>query len=190
MGLIKKIFRGSGEGKDEISKFDDRTLIEKEIQLKNKSKEILNEIKGVDNEIDHLVEESKGKSKSEKKANASKIDTLVERKQALESASVAVSKELQTRDGVETVKIGDEISKMGIIGEIDNEKMNEAIVERRIKAQETDEKANNIKQNVSKSISSTKIGESTGKILDLLNEVDEGNLEPEQVAKQLSKDLE
>lgn len=190
MGLIKKIFGGSGGGKDEISKFDDRTLTKKEIQLKNKSKNLLNDIRGAEKEINHLVEESKGKSQNEKKVNASRIKTLQDKKQALESALVAVEKQLRARDGIEIVKIGDEISTIGITDKIDDVKMSEAVIDRKIKAQETDEKVTNITQNISKSISSTKLDEDADEILNMLNEMDEGDLEPEQVAKQLSRDLE
>lgn len=190
MGLIKKIFRWSGGEKDEISKFDDRSLTEKEIQLKNKSKKLLTDIRGTENEINHLVEESKGKSQNEKTVNAIRIKTLQEKKQALESALVAVEKQLRASDGIVNVKIGDEISTIGITDEIDDGKMSEAVIDRRIKAQETDEKVTNITQNISRSISSTKLDEDAAEVLDILNEMDEGDLEPEQVAKQLSRDVE
>ena len=190
MGLIKKIFRRSGGEKDEISKFDDRSLTEKEIQLKNKSKKLLTDIRGTENEINHLVEESKGKSQNEKTVNAIRIKTLQEKKQALESALVAVEKQLRARDGIVNVKIGDEISTIGITDEIDDGKMSEAVIDRRIKTQETDEKVTNITQNISRSISSTKLDEDAAEVLDMLNEMDEGDLEPEQVAKQLSRDVE
>jgi len=190
MDLIKKIFGGSGGKKDEISKFDDRTLTEKEIQLKSKSKKLLYDIRGAENEINHLVDESKGKSQNEKKVNASRIKTLQDKKQALESALVAVEKQLRARDGIEIVKIGDDISKIGITDEIDDVKIGEATIDRRIKAQETDEKVNNITQNISRSISSTKLDEDADEILDMLNEMDNEDLEPEQVAKQLSRNVE
>lgn len=190
MGLIKKIFRWTGGEKDEISKFDDRSLTEKEIQLKNKSKKLLTDIRGTENEINHLVEESKGKSQNEKTVNAIRIKTLQEKKQALESALVAVEKQLRARDGIVNVKIGDEITTIGITNEIDDGKMSEAVIDRRIKAQETDEKVTNITQNISRSISSTKLDEDAAEVLDMLNGMDEGDLEPEQVAKQLSRDVE
>ena len=188
MGLIKKIFGGSG--KDEISKFDDRTLTEKEIQLKNKSNQILNDIRKTEDEINHLVGESKGKSRNEKTVNASRITTLQEKKKALESVLVAVEKELRTRDGIETAKIGDGVGEIGVIEEIDDEKMSQVLIDRRIKAQEKDEKATNVTRNMSKSISSTKLDEDANEVLAMLNEMDEGDLEPEQVAKQLSRDVE
>lgn len=190
MGLFKKIFGGSGEGKDEISKFDDGTLADKDIQLKDKSKKLLNKIRRAENEINHLVEESKDKSQNEKIVNASRIKTLQGNKQALESALVEVEKELQTSGGIANTKIGDDINTIRITNEIDDEKMDEANIQRRIEAQKTAEKIDNITQSMNKSISPTKLDGDTDEILSILNEIDKGNVEPKQVAKQLSRDME
>ena len=189
MGFFNKIF-GINNKKDEIEKLDDKTLFTKKVQLEHKSDQILKDIERTNNQIDSLVESSKGTTQTEKKRIASRIKTLQDKKTGLESRSVAIEKQLRALDGIVNVKDGDKIHGIGITDEIDAEKMNEAHIDRRIRAQETDAKVTSITQNLSHVISSTALDEDTEGILDALNELDEGNLEPEDVKKQLSRDVE
>jgi hypothetical protein len=117
-------------------------------------------------------------------------DELEEARQAVSMKDELENKLVEMENGIVTIKDGDKISTTGITSEINEEKMEGALIDRRIKALETDAKVTTITQNISKSISSTKIDEDSDEILDMLNKIDEGSLEPEHVKKQLSKNTE
>ncbi len=190
MGFIRKIFGDNQEKEDQINKFESKTLFEKRVQLEAKSDDLVQEIQRIEKQIDTLVESSKGTNPSEKRRIASRIKTLQEKKAFKEDALFSVEQELRAVSGIEIVREGDKIPEMGVTSEINAEQMEKDLIDRRLKAQEREEKINTVTSKISATIKPTEHDSDSDEILDMLNELDEGNLEPDYVKEKLSKNVE
>lgn len=188
MGFLGKIFGGNKS--TEIDKFDNETLFEKRVKLEAKSDNLVQEIKSIESHINTLVENSKGTNPSEKRRIASKIRGLQEKKISKENMLIYVEEELRAVGGIETLKDGESIPEMGVTSAINAEKLNQDLLNRRINDQEREEKINTITDNISTTIRSTGHDKDSDEILDMLNELDEGNLGPDYVKEKLSKNME
>lgn len=190
MGIIRKIFGDSNEKEDQINKFESKTLFEKRVQLEAKSDDLVQEIQKIEKQIDALVESSKGTNPSEKRRIASRIKTLQEKKAFKEDALFSVEQELRAVSGIEIVREGDKIPEMGVTSKINAEKMEKDLIDRRLKAQEREEKISTVTSKISATIKPAEHDSDSDEILDMLNELDEGNLEPDYVKEKLSKNVE